>query len=150
MRIPEYPKSEVEFEQEKESFYPARWWQATDKSGLLAETSSRSDFEQLGLLDQEGVTFRRLYEKKEMRWVEEHPFPPNVEWRSHPEFILYEMNKHGVVRDIASRIQLSPTLIGDEGYVGFLLKKGISVYLKPIHELYSELFPELMKDKNNA
>jgi hypothetical protein len=76
MRIVEYPKSEVETEQEKENFYPAKWWQAIDADGkLLAETSSRSDFKSLGLIGQEGVTFRRLYEKKEVKWVEESPFP---------------------------------------------------------------------------
>lgn len=151
MRVPEYNKSDIEFEQEKNKFYPSKWWQAYDDDiGLLAETSDRNDFKDLNLLILEGVKFRRMYEKRELKWVEEHPFPNDVvEWRAHTEYTLYEMNKHGVFRLIETKETLQPTLIGDEGYIGFLLKKGVGVYLKPIHELYAELFPELTKDETD-
>lgn len=146
MRIPEYPTSEVEFKQQKEKFYPTKWWQAVDaKIGLLAETSDRSEFEDLNLLDQEGVTFRRLYEKKEMRWVDEHPFPEAEDWRTISEFPLYEIAAIGGVRLIETKERLQPTLIGDEAYLGFLLKKGMGVYLVGLHQLHADAFPESIR-----
>lgn len=75
MRIPNYKRSEAELVQAKEGFEPGKWWAAFDSEGrLLAETSSRSDFKELGLDTQEGVTFHRLYERKETKWVEDNPF----------------------------------------------------------------------------
>lgn len=76
MRIPEYPQSEVEIEQEKEGFGYTRWWRAVDAEGkLLMETSNRNDFETYGVLDQDGASIQRLYEKVERRWVDERPLP---------------------------------------------------------------------------
>jgi len=145
MRIVEYPKSDVEFQQEKEGFAPSKWWQAIDAEGnLLMETSVRSDFnsEHHGVLDEKGVTFRRLYEKTERRWVEEHPFPKQVEWRQISDFPNYEVSEGGKVRDIENKELLSPMFIGDEGYIGFLLKNGMNAYLKGLHEVYASTFPD--------
>lgn len=150
MRVPEYKKSAVEFEQEKLGFHATKWWQATDDRGLLAETSNPKDFLDLNLLNQEGVIFRRMYEKKELHWIEEHPFPPEVEWRAHPEFTLYEMTSFGVLRVIKTKETVYATIIGDEGSIGFLLKKGIGVHLKLLSELHNEIFPELMKDETDV
>lgn len=72
MRIPFYKPTKAELEQKKEGFEAAKWWQALDAEGnLLAETSVRSDFKNLGLIGKEGVTFRRLYERTERKWVVE-------------------------------------------------------------------------------
>lgn len=150
MRIPEYKQYEVEVEQEKLGFYATKWWQAKDtEDNLLAETSVRTDFEDLDLVGQESVTFYRLYEKKEMLWVEERPFPIDEKWRAIEEFPLYEMTKNGSVRLIETKERLQPTLIGDEGYLGFLLKKGEGMHLKSMYQMvadtFPDTFPELLK-----
>lgn len=72
MRIPSYKPTKAELEQKEEGFEAGKWWQALDAEGnLLAETSVRSDFKNLDLIGQEGVTFRRLYERVERKWVVE-------------------------------------------------------------------------------
>lgn len=151
MRIVEYKKSEIEIEQAKESFYPAKWWQARDAEGkLLAETSVRSDFEQLNLTGEQaqkdGVTFYRLYEKKEMKWVKEHPFPETVEWRTVAGFPKYETTKNGDIRKIETHERPQPVFIGDEGHIGYLLFRGLGMHLKGMNEIFGETFPELVEE----
>jgi len=148
MRIVEYPKSDVEIEQEKLGFAPSKWWQATDSEGkLLAETSSRSDFEHLGLLEKEGVIFRRLYEKTKRRWVEEHPFPVQKEWRVIPSFPKYEMDDMGRVRLTDTKELLSGLFVGEaDGMYGYLLRRGtVGSWLKTVAELLDETYPDLIE-----
>jgi hypothetical protein len=74
-----YTPTEAERVQKEEGFEAGKWWQAIDADGkLLAETSSRSDFKHLGLDKLEGVTYRRLYERTERKWVEDNPFTTNT------------------------------------------------------------------------
>jgi hypothetical protein len=145
MRVIEYPKSDVEIEQEKEGFKPSKWWQAIDAEGrLLMETSVRSDFksEYHGVMEDKGVTFRRLYERLETKWVDEHPFPETVEWFVIPSFNRYEMTEDGTVRLIETKEVQKPMFVGEGGCLGFLLKSGaVTHFLVPQHELYSEVFP---------
>lgn len=148
MRIIEYPKSEVEIEQGRNGFEATKWWQARDKDGLLAETSTRSDFEQLNLIGQEGVTFHRLYEKREAKWVQEHPFPETVEWRVIPEFPKYEVTNRGEIRAIEHHDRPQPVFIGDEGDVGYQLHRGLGVHLKGINQLVADVFPEVMDEED--
>jgi hypothetical protein len=147
MRIPEYKRSEVEIEQGRNGFEATKWWQARDKDGLVAETSTRDDFEQLNLIGQEGVTFHRLYEKREAKWVQEHPFPDVVEWRVILEFPKYEMTSHGEIRNVEKHDRPQPVFIGDEGDVGYQLHRGLGIHLKGINQLIAEVFPELV-DQN--
>lgn len=151
MRIVDYPKSDVEIEQEKEGFKPARWWQARDKDGsLLAETSSRSDFKNLDLLGEEaqkdGVNFHRLYEKVERKWVEEHPFPEKQEWREIAGFPKYEMTLNGFIRTVETHERPQPLFMGDEGVIGYQLHRGLGVHLKSLQTILDETFPEQAED----
>lgn len=148
MRVIEYAKSEVELEQEREGYIPTKWWQAVGHNGLLAETSCRGDFKDLNLIDKPEVGFRRLYEKKDFRWVDEHPFPINEEWCTISEFPLYEITKNGEVRLTETQERIHPTLIGDEGHVGYLLKKNVGMHLKSMLQMTTDTFPELIKKDN--
>jgi hypothetical protein len=78
MRIPEQPTpSDQGKALLKDGYESTKWWQALDADGqLLAETSTRSDFKNLNLLGQEGVTIQHLYRKvvTTNTWVEEPPF----------------------------------------------------------------------------
>jgi hypothetical protein len=57
-----------------DGFEPGRWWQAVSAEGkLFAETSDPSDFEQLELLDKEGVKFYRYYTRQLRAWAEADP-----------------------------------------------------------------------------
>lgn len=155
MRIVEYPKSEVEIEQEKDGFYPAKWWQARDAEGeLLAETSVRSDFKNLDLLgiqaQKDGVTFHRLYEKTQRKWVSEHPFPDTIEWRTVEGFPKYEMTSQGHIRTIETHERPQPVFIGDEGHVGFQLHRGLGIHLKELNQLVADTFPEFMEEDENS
>lgn len=146
MRIPEYPKSEVEIQQEAEGYTPAKWWQAIDSDGkLLAETSTREDFENLGLLADPTITFQRLYETVQRRWVEEHPFPDTLEWRQIPGFPSYEMTEVGRVRTVKGHEELKPVFVDEEGKLGFLLRKGIiqAHFLRSTHDLFVDTFPDI-------
>jgi hypothetical protein len=79
MRLRNYKKSEAELAMKEEGFEPGRWWQAVDSEGkLLAETSNPDEFKGLGLLDEEGVTFRRLYARTENVWVDESPIREEI------------------------------------------------------------------------
>jgi hypothetical protein len=153
MRIPEYPKSEVETEQAKNGYYPTKWWQAFDDKGrLLAETSSRSDFKNLNLVGQDGVTFNRLYEKKKQKWVDEHPFPQQEEWRVIPSYPRYEISMPGQVRCAESKELLKGVFVGEAGGLfGYLLRKGtVSSWLKTSAELLDEAFPDLKEARKKS
>lgn len=68
-------------------------------------------------------------------------------WRCVPDWDhKYEFSSHGQLRYANSGDQIKPLFIGPDGVLGFLMKKGISSYLKGLHELYQETFPELSKE----
>lgn len=146
MRIPEYAKSEVEIKQEEEGYSATKLWQALDQHGkLLAETSTRSDFNDLGLLSDPTVVYQRLYETVARRWVPEHPFPDTLEWRQIPGFPSYEMTEHGKVREAKSHEELTPVFVDEDGTLGFLLKKGLiqAHFLRKTYDLFVDTYPEV-------
>lgn len=58
-----------------DEFMPTRWWRALGLVGgnVLAETSNPRDFESLGLSDESGAIFQRMYEARSSKWVDEKP-----------------------------------------------------------------------------
>lgn len=61
----------------------------------------------------------------------------------------YEFSSGGRLREVISGKHVTPLLIGTDGVLGFLMQKGISSYLKPMHELYQETFPDLTKERED-
>ena len=66
------------------------------------------------------------------------------EWRTVSRFPNYEMSHKGTVR-MKGGNDLKPIFVGDEGYLGFALKRGIGYHLKGLHELFATTFPEQVK-----
>lgn len=60
-----------------DKFEASKWWRAVNADGItLAETSTPSDFKNLGLMDvleSDGGHFERLYVKTENSWVKAEP-----------------------------------------------------------------------------
>lgn len=60
-----------------DKFEASKWWRAVNADGVtLAETSTPSDFKNLGLievLESDGGHFQRLYVKTENSWVKAEP-----------------------------------------------------------------------------
>lgn len=71
-------------------------------------------------------------------------------WRCVPDWDhRYEFSNHGQLRYANGGGKLKPLFVGPDGCLGFLMTKGISSYLKGLHELYQETFPELAKEWND-
>lgn len=67
-------------------------------------------------------------------------------WRCVPYWNhIYEFSNHGHLRYANSGSKISPLFIGPDGVLGFLMQKGMCSYLKGLHELYQETFPDLTK-----
>lgn len=75
-------------------------------------------------------------------------------WRCVPNWNhIYEFSNHGKLRYANGGDKIKPLFIGPDGVLGFLMQKSLCAYLKPMHELYQETFPDLTKeleDKSKA